>query len=71
VCGAAAVVDVLHRGGPLSHAAHADLWLTGESYAGKYIPYLAADMMQQGTAFRLRGIAVGDGWSSPLLQTSV
>jgi hypothetical protein len=54
-----------------AHAPRADLWITGESYAGKYIPYLAVHMRQQGTAFRLRGVAVGDGWSAPLLQTSV
>ena len=49
----------------------ADLWITGESYAGKYIPYLASDMKQQGSEFSLRGVAIGDGWSSPLIQTSV
>lgn len=28
-------------------------------------------MKQQGSEFSLRGVAIGDGWSSPLIQTSV
>jgi carboxypeptidase C (cathepsin A) len=61
-----------HRAAPCAASPrHSDLWITGESYAGKYIPYLAADMMYHGTALSLRGVAIGDGWSSPLAQTSV
>ena len=45
------------------------LWLTGESYAGKYIPYLATEVMARGgvlaAALRRGGLAIGDGWVDP------
>jgi len=49
----------------------APLFLTGESYAGKYIPVLADKIMRENDArageppIPLAGIAVGDGWSDP------
>ena len=66
-----AVHSALQPPRPPFYTFPSDFWITGESYAGKYIPYLAVDMKQQGTTLSLRGIAVGDGWSSPLIQTSV
>eukprot|EP00428_Durinskia_dybowskii_P022713 CAMPEP_0170205492 /NCGR_PEP_ID=MMETSP0116_2-20130129/2290_1 /TAXON_ID=400756 /ORGANISM="Durinskia baltica, Strain CSIRO CS-38" /LENGTH=512 /DNA_ID=CAMNT_0010455883 /DNA_START=43 /DNA_END=1577 /DNA_ORIENTATION=+ len=40
-----------------------DLYLTGESYAGVYVPMLAKEILQGGgmLAAQLRGIVVGDG----------
>ena len=43
------------------------LWLFGESYAGTWIPLLAAKL-QTSTAVRLGGMAIGDGWVNPLVQ---
>ena len=55
-----------HAGG-----ARRPIWLTGESYAGKYIPYLATEIMSEGgelaERLRLGGLAIGDGWVNPEL----
>ncbi len=52
--------------------AESPLYLTGESFAGKYIPYLATHILHAnaGGARRipLEGIAIGNGWFRPLLQ---
>ena len=47
------------------------LWLSGESYAGKYIPYLATAIMAAPAGDALAGaltrggLAIGDGWVDP------
>ena len=45
------------------------VWLTGESYAGKYIPFLATEIMQHADALagalQAGGLAIGDGWVDP------
>jgi len=48
-------------------------YITGESYAGKYIPNLATAILQGQFQFTLQvmGIAIGNGWVDPLTQTSV
>jgi len=52
-----------------------DLWFSGESYAGHYIPYFATGIKDGRGAFRgledlkLRGLMIGNGWSHPLIQT--
>jgi vitellogenic carboxypeptidase-like protein len=50
------------------------VYLTGESYAGKYIPYIAREISRRNQAFReppinLKGMAIGDGWMYPERQT--
>ncbi|KAF9938097.1 Cell death protease [Modicella reniformis] len=52
-----------------------DLYLTGESYAGTYIPYFARgildhnnDVPEGGIAYNLKGLAIGNGWIDPLQQ---
>eukprot|EP00027_Filamoeba_sp_ATCC50430_P002155 CAMPEP_0168548710 /NCGR_PEP_ID=MMETSP0413-20121227/4713_1 /TAXON_ID=136452 /ORGANISM="Filamoeba nolandi, Strain NC-AS-23-1" /LENGTH=418 /DNA_ID=CAMNT_0008579045 /DNA_START=31 /DNA_END=1284 /DNA_ORIENTATION=+ len=47
-----------------------DLYLFGESYAGKYVPWFAATMLQTSTnpPFNLKGIGLGNGWVSPYWQ---
>jgi len=47
------------------------LFLTGESYAGKYIPSFATWIMNNAPEVLLAGLAMGDAWVSPLAQTSV
>jgi len=43
-----------------------DFYLTGESYAGKYIPAIAYRIMQQGSSvINLKGVAIGDGFTDP------
>lgn len=39
-----------------------DIFLTGESYAGQYIPYIASDMLDRNdsTYFNLNGIQIND-----------
>ena len=48
------------------------LYLTGESYAGKFIPHLADRIHQvnkhRSTAIPLVGIAIGDGLTDPITQ---
>jgi carboxypeptidase C (cathepsin A) len=38
-----------------------DLYISGESYAGIYVPYLAWQIIEHGTQFNLKGIIVGNG----------
>jgi len=44
------------------------LYLSGESYAGKYIPELALAIHKQDPSINLRGIVIGDGWVAPEIQ---
>jgi len=51
------------------HPAYADvdLYLSGESFAGHMIPQIALHAMET-ARIPLKGIAMGDGWTSPLHQ---
>ncbi|ORY41916.1 alpha/beta-hydrolase [Rhizoclosmatium globosum] len=44
-----------------------DLYITGESYAGTYIPYIASDMIKS-KKFNLKGIALGNPLFDSVLQ---
>ncbi|KAG2394152.1 hypothetical protein C9374_003916 [Naegleria lovaniensis] len=44
------------------------LYLFGESYAGKYIPAFAYNIMNSGFPFNLVGIGIGDGLTHPMDQ---
>jgi cathepsin A (carboxypeptidase C) len=47
------------------------LYLTGESFAGHYIPAIAANMLEnRSMGFNLKGLAIGDGWVDPLRQAN-
>ncbi|KAF7731890.1 Cell death protease [Apophysomyces ossiformis] len=54
------------------HLRKYDLYLAGESFAGTYIPYFASELLKanekQGTKYNLQGIAIGNGWISPVHQ---
>lgn len=44
-------------------------YVTGESYAGHYIPSVAHELLRRPVdALRLTGIAIGNGWVDPALQ---
>ncbi len=49
-----------------------ELYIFGESFAGRYIPMLAHSILQQNKSsdlkINLAGIGVGDGWVAPLIQ---
>ncbi|CEG55516.1 Carboxypeptidase [Legionella fallonii LLAP-10] len=48
-----------------------DLYLAGQSYAGKYLPQLAIRILAGNTAgekIHLKGLLIGDGWVNPRLQ---
>jgi vitellogenic carboxypeptidase-like protein len=50
------------------------LFITGESYAGKYIPYMAREITKHnretnGLPINLKGLAIGNGWMYPKIQT--
>jgi vitellogenic carboxypeptidase-like protein len=53
------------------------LYLTGESYAGKYLPNIATKIMEKNDVsdderqIYLTGVAIGDGWMNPKMQTLV
>ncbi len=61
------------------------LYVTGESYAGKYVPFIAREIHRRNQGKRkhddpkhkpyprlnLQGIAVGDGWMKPELEIQV
>jgi len=45
------------------------LWITGESYAGKFIPNLATYIdkhPEELPGLQLKGISIGNGWVKPL-----
>ena len=49
-----------------------DLYLTGESYAGKYLPAIAKEIYAENKSgdatINIKGIAIGDGWMHPELH---
>lgn len=49
------------------------LYITGESYAGHYIPAFGSKLVNNDTfimanGIKLGGIAIGDGWTDPVIQ---
>lgn len=54
-----------------------DLYIAGESYGGKYIPNIAHTIKTKNEAtpaeqqIHLKGLAIGDGWMYPELQTQL
>lgn len=46
------------------------IFLTGESFAGHYIPAIASHLHELGdeAAFKLSGLAIGNGWVDPFYQ---
>jgi cathepsin A (carboxypeptidase C) len=48
---------------------HRPFFITGESYAGHYIPAIGAYLTQQkNPLINLKGVAIGNGWVSPYQQ---
>ena len=46
-----------------------DFYITGESFAGHYIPVVASYFLQQKNSdINIQGIAIGNGWVEPLYQ---
>ena len=47
-----------------------DLYLSGESYAGKYVPALGYKLMQMSKVSKInfKGCAIGNGWTDPINQ---
>ena len=45
-----------------------DLYITGESYAGKYVPAFAYTVFTRDAGVPLKGISVGDGAMNPPAQ---
>ncbi|KAG4304127.1 hypothetical protein PORY_002491 [Pneumocystis oryctolagi] len=48
-----------------------DLYISGESYAGQYVPYIANYILKRNKkdhskSYNLKGILIGNGWISPL-----
>ena len=50
-----------------------DLYITGESYAGKYVPALGYKLMQMSdeSNINFKGIALGNPWIDPINQLNV
>jgi carboxypeptidase D len=57
------------------HYRKRDIWFSGESYAGHYIPYFATGIKDGRGAFKgledlnIAGLMIGNGWTHPLIQT--
>lgn len=47
-----------------------DFYLSGESYAGKYVPAIGYKTWKEGATakYNLRGLIIGDGWTDPISQ---
>ena len=43
-----------------------DIYLSGESYAGTYIPYISQDLLKN--KFNVKGLLIGNGWMDPISQ---
>ena len=46
------------------------LFVTGESFAGHYIPAFVAEIIMTGVDVKLEGVAIGDGWVDPINQVN-
>ncbi|CAG2166942.1 unnamed protein product, partial [Oppiella nova] len=48
-----------------------DFYITGESYAGKYVPAIAYKIHSEGKTsnIKLKGLAIGNGWVDPVSQS--
>lgn len=47
------------------------LYITGESFAGHYIPNLARKIIFNASlGINLKGVAIGDGWTDPINQVN-
>jgi len=44
------------------------LYLAGESYAGRYIPHFAHQILSNGE-FNIQGVMIGNGWTHPMIQS--
>jgi len=46
-----------------------DFYITGESYAGHYIPSIAFYLVNNATdlGVNFKGVAIGNGWVDPIL----
>lgn len=59
---------------PLTVGSQTQLYLSGESYAGQHIPYIAKAIRDRNknaagrTKWNLRGLLIGNGWISPITQ---
>lgn len=42
-----------------------DVYITGESYAGHFIPHIANKIVVDQVPVQLKGVAIGNGWTSP------
>jgi cathepsin A (carboxypeptidase C) len=48
-----------------------DFYITGESYAGVYIPFLALEILRDNSKIKLKGVAIGNGYfDSNILQNT-
>eukprot|EP00928_Gymnodinium_smaydae_P091734 TRINITY_DN75473_c0_g1_i1.p1 TRINITY_DN75473_c0_g1~~TRINITY_DN75473_c0_g1_i1.p1 ORF type:complete len:581 (-),score=97.09 TRINITY_DN75473_c0_g1_i1:126-1868(-) len=45
------------------------MYLAGESYAGRYIPHFAHQIIAAGSPFNLEGVMIGNGWTHPIVQS--
>ncbi|KAI5960690.1 KEX1 [Candida theae] len=45
-----------------------DIYISGESYGGQYIPYIATAILER-TDYKLKGLLIGNGWVSPNEQS--
>ena len=51
------------------HLVSRDFYLSGESYAGHYVPSIGNKLyFYNNNQFNLRGLAIGNGWTSPNVQ---
>eukprot|EP00929_Paragymnodinium_shiwhaense_P093615 TRINITY_DN53827_c0_g1_i1.p1 TRINITY_DN53827_c0_g1~~TRINITY_DN53827_c0_g1_i1.p1 ORF type:complete len:607 (+),score=139.96 TRINITY_DN53827_c0_g1_i1:248-2068(+) len=50
---------------------HREMFLAGESYAGRYIPHFAKEILAADSAigFNLQGVMIGNGWTHPIVQS--
>lgn len=66
-------LDLFFQSEQFSKYRSCPLYIAGESYAGKYIPNIACELKDNTSRYPnippLKGVAIGDGWMLPGMQT--
>jgi vitellogenic carboxypeptidase-like protein len=70
-----AALEMLFKSDHFSRYRKCPFYIVGESYAGKYIPNIAVELIENRDKYpntpALSGVAIGDGWMLPGMQTRV
>jgi len=72
----AGILEMMHKFfAVFPHFRKAEVYLSGESFAGTYIPYIARGMVKNNEVheekINIKGMFIGNGWIDPVRQVCV